>query len=138
MMVVNGEILMATATCPPATVIADLFKTLLRVRQAEFEAQAGVNNPDAWNTGAAEPGVPIDLERELGGEEFGSAYARWRRQWFNRITLHPWQEKLRDNLPHGEFAKRHGPGSRPGLTSTSATAMSPEPSSDTVPRQPQP
>ena len=44
MKVVNGEILMATATCPPATVIADLLKTLLRVHQAEFEAQAGVNN----------------------------------------------------------------------------------------------
>ena len=79
---------------------------MLRVRQAEFEAQAGVNNPDAWNTGAAEPGVPIDLERELDGEELGSAYARWRRQWLDRITLHPWQEKLRDNLPHAELAKK--------------------------------
>ena len=65
MMVVNGDILLAAATCPPAAVIEGLFKTLLRVRQAEFEAQAGVDNPDAWDTGAAEPGVPIDVIRQL-------------------------------------------------------------------------
>ena len=34
-----------------------------------------VNNPDAWDTGAAEPGVAIDLDRQLDGTEFASAYA---------------------------------------------------------------
>ena len=43
MMVVDGDILLAAATCPPAAVVEHLFKTLLRVRQAEFEAQEGVN-----------------------------------------------------------------------------------------------
>ena len=75
MMVVNGDILLAAATCPPAAVIEGLFKTLLRVRQAEFEAQAGVHNPNAWDTGAAEPGVPIDVVRQLSSVEFGSANA---------------------------------------------------------------
>ena len=65
MMVVDGDIPLAEATCPPAAVFEDLFKTLLRVRQAEFEAQEGVNNPDAWDTGAAEPGAAIDLDRQL-------------------------------------------------------------------------
>ena len=41
MMVVDGDILLAAATCPPAAVIEDLFNTLLRVRSAEFEAQVG-------------------------------------------------------------------------------------------------
>ena len=82
MMVANGEILMAAATCPPATINANLFKTLLRVRQAEFKAKAEVTKLHAWNTGAAEPGVPIVLARELNGQGFGSAYARWRRKWF--------------------------------------------------------
>ena len=106
MMVQDGEILLAAATCPPAAVIEDLFRTLLRVRQAEFEAQAGVNDPDAWDTGAAEPGVAIDLNRELLGEEFGQAYAGWRQRWVQRITLHPWQEEARQQLPHAAFAKR--------------------------------
>ena len=104
-MVVDGEITTAAATCPPANVIADLFMTLLRVRQAEFEAQAGVKDPDAWNTGAEEPGVPIDLERELDGEEFGSAYARWRHQWLERIALYPWQEQLRETSSHSALAR---------------------------------
>ena len=87
MMVVDGDILLAAATCPPAAVIEDLFKTLLRVRQAEFEFQAGAHNPDAWDTGAAEPGVAVDVDRELSTHEFGSAYGRWRKQWVARITL---------------------------------------------------
>ena len=103
MMVVDGDILLAAATCPPAAVIEDLFKTLLRVRQAEFEAQAGVPNPDAWDTGAAEPGVAIDLDRQLGDVEFGRAYARWRKQWVERITLHPHQEEQRRDLKPVDF-----------------------------------
>ena len=92
MMVVDGNILLAAATCPPASVIEHLFKTLLRVRQAEFEARAGVDNPNAWDTGAAEPGVDINVSRELTNEEMGSAYGRWRRQWVGRLTLKPLQE----------------------------------------------
>ena len=45
MMEANGDIPLAAVTCPPAAVIDSLFKTLLRVRQAEFEAQTGVHNP---------------------------------------------------------------------------------------------
>ena len=75
----NGEILVAAATCPPAAVIEGVFKTLLRVRQAEFAAQAGAPDPDAWDIGAAEPCVAIDLDRELDRTEFGSAFGRWRR-----------------------------------------------------------
>jgi len=104
--VVDGEITTAAATCPPANVIADLFMTLLRVRQAEFEAQAGVKDPDAWNTGAEEPGVPINLTRELDGDEFGSAFVRWRHQWLNRIKLHPWQEHLRETLSHAALERK--------------------------------
>ena len=106
MMVVNGEILLAAATCPPAAVIEDLFTTLLRVRQAEFEAQAGVHKPNAWDTGAAEPGVPIDFVRQLSDTEFASAYARWRQQWVDRITLTPGQEDLRRTLPHSKFGQK--------------------------------
>ena len=91
MMFVNGDILLAAATCPPAFVINGLFTTLLRVRQAELEAQAGVPNPNAWDTGAAEPGVPMDVDRELSDTEFCSADARWRQQWLERISLTPSQ-----------------------------------------------
>ena len=86
MMVVDGDILLAAAACPPPAVIENLFKTLLRVRQAEFEAQEEVNNPDAWDTSAAEPGVAIDLDRQLDGTEFGSAYARWRQQCQDHVA----------------------------------------------------
>ena len=57
----EDEIMVAAATCPPASVVEETFNTLLRVRQAEFEAQAGMRNPDAWDTSAAEPGVEIDI-----------------------------------------------------------------------------
>ena len=36
-----------------------------------------MNNAGAWDTGAADPGVSIDLDCQLDGTEFGSAYARW-------------------------------------------------------------
>ena len=75
MMKCKGEILVAAATCPPTAIIEGIFKTLLRVRQAEFEAHAGVHEPNAWDTGAAEPGVAVDLARNLDGVEFGRAYA---------------------------------------------------------------
>ena len=91
MMVVDGDISLAAATCPPAAVIDDLFKT-------EVEAQEGVNSP--------EPGVAIDRDRQLDGTRFGSAYARWRQQWVDRITLHPWQEDVRPKLPHAAFARK--------------------------------
>ena len=106
MMVVDGEILVAATTCPPKAVIRGLFKTLLRVRQAEFAAQAGVNDPNAGDTGAAEPGGPIDDGRVLSDEEFGSAYGRWRHQWLQRITLTPWQEEERRTLAHAQFCKK--------------------------------
>ena len=106
MMVVNGDILLAAATCPPAAVIKGLFKTLLRVRHVEFEAHAGVHNPNAWDAGAAEPGAPIDVARQLSRIEFGSACARWRHQWVDRITLKPWQEDLRKTLSHSKFGKK--------------------------------
>ena len=104
--VVDGDILLAAATCSPAAVIEDLFKTLLSVRQAEFEAQEGVNNPDAWDTSVVESGVAVDLDRQLDGIEFGSAYARWRQQWVDRITLHLWQEEARQKLSHAAFARK--------------------------------
>ena len=78
MMMVNGDILLAAATWPPAAAIFDIFKTLRCVRQAELEAHAGVHNSDAWNTGAAEPGVSINVVRELSDIEFCSTYGRWR------------------------------------------------------------
>ena len=65
MMVVGGYIHVAAATCPPATVIEGLFRTLLCVRQAEFEHQAGVIEPNVWDTGVAKLGVPIYVDRQL-------------------------------------------------------------------------
>ena len=77
-MVVDGEITTAAATCPTATLITETFETLLRVRQAEFAFQAGYPDPDSWDTGAVEPGVRVDITRELTGPEMGSAFKRWR------------------------------------------------------------
>ena len=59
-----------------------------------------------WDTGAARPGVPIDVSRQLSGTEFGSAYARWRQQWVGRITLEPWQEDLHKTLPQSKFGQK--------------------------------
>ena len=106
MMQANGDILLAAVTCPPAAIIDRLFKTLLRVRQAEFEAQSGVHDPNAWDVVAAAPGVPIDVSRELTGNDFASALARWRKQWVDRLTLKPWQEQLRWTLPNHEFGRK--------------------------------
>ena len=98
-MMVDGDILLAVATCPPAAVIEDLFTMLLRVRQAEFEA-------DACDTDAAEPG---DSHRSRPS-------ARWHRirlgicsmasQQVDRITLYPWQEGPRQKLPRAAFARK--------------------------------
>ena len=94
MVAADGEVQLAAATCPPADLIEDLFKTLLRVRQAQFEVEAGkASSPDTWDTGAGEPGVAVDLDREFSGVEMGVVYGRWRRQWLERTTLHPWQEE---------------------------------------------
>ena len=84
--------MVAAAICAPAAVIAELFKTLLRARQAEFAAQAGFLDPDAWDTGVAEPGVAIDIDRQLSDTEFASAWGRWRQQWIERTHLLPRQE----------------------------------------------
>ena len=77
----DGNILVAAATCPPAAVIENLFKTLLRVRQAEFESKDGVLAPDAWDVTAGGADVPIDVSRRLSDTEFASAFQRWRKQW---------------------------------------------------------
>ena len=88
----DGEFQLAAATCPPKDLVEDLFKTLLRVRQAQFEVEAGAtSSPDTWDTGAGEPGVAIDLDREFDGVEMGVVYGRWRRQWLERATLRPSQ-----------------------------------------------
>ena len=81
--------------CPPTEVIEDVFKSLLRARQAEFAALAGYQDADAWDTAAAEPGVEIDFKRELSGPEFERAWKRWRQQWIERVQLLPHQEHIR-------------------------------------------
>ena len=114
MMVEGKDVLLAAATCPPAAVIEDLFKALLHVRRAAFEAEAGMNDPDAWDIGAGAPSVAIDVDRHLNGEEFGRAFGRLRQQWVSRITLHPWQEEQRRTLSPSAFGKqKYGDGSRP-------------------------
>ena len=64
-------------------VIEDIFATRLRVRQAEFASRQQAENPNAWDTGAAEPGVPIDVHTSLSNQDFERAWSRWRRQWQN-------------------------------------------------------
>ena len=71
MMVVDGHILMAAATYPPAIVIEDL-------SLQDTAARASNNNPDAWDTAAAESDVAIDVDRQLDGTVVGLTYARWR------------------------------------------------------------
>ena len=130
MMVANGEILMAAATCPPATINANLFKTLLRVRQAEFEAQAGVNNR---GTPALQSLVFLSILHEnsttknsvrhmhdgVGSGSTGSRCIHGKKSY---ATTSRTQNLL----------KRDGLGSRSGSTSTSANALSPEPSSVSI------
>ena len=106
MMEVNGKILLTAATCPPAAVTEGIVKTLLRVRQAEFEFQAGVTDPDAWDIGAGEPNAPTDISRTLEEHEFGRDYRRWREQWESRITLAPHQQELQEQLSGSKFRKR--------------------------------
>ena len=68
-------------------VVVDVFAALLRPRQAEFAARAGYREPDAWVTGAEEPGVPIDIHTELTEDQFISAWQCWCKQWQERIPL---------------------------------------------------
>ena len=93
--IANGEILLEAATVPVADAVAEIFKTLLRARQAQFDAMQGVENPDAWShsAGALEPG-----RREFTPEEFEAAYARWRKQWIQRINLTPKPEEQQQHL----------------------------------------
>ena len=81
----------------------DLFATLLRIRQAEFAARAGYREPDAWGTGAEEPGVPIDIHTELTNDQFISAWQRSRKQWQERISLTEEQQYQKDILSVSEF-----------------------------------
>ena len=95
--------MLEAATVPTANAVAEIFKTLLRARQAQFDAMQGVENPDAWShsAGALEPGG-----REFTHEEFEAAYARWRKQWIERITLTPDQEAQRKTLSASAFHKK--------------------------------
>ena len=65
-----------------------------------------MESPDAWDIGAAAPGVAIELGRELDEVEFGSAFGRWRRQWVERLTLEWWQEKARNKLSPTAFGRK--------------------------------
>ena len=46
-----------TPTAPASCPVDDISATLLRVRQAEFASGQQAEDPDAWGTGAVEPGV---------------------------------------------------------------------------------
>ena len=48
----TGEIGVAAATTADSNVVADLVASVLRVRQAHFESEVGIEDPDAWDTGA--------------------------------------------------------------------------------------
>ena len=108
----DGEIAMAAATVAPSSVVDALFGTLLRVRQAEFASCAGYENPDAWNTGVAEPGVEIDTHTQLaetgatGQPSMENAWGRWRRQWQERIPLTAEQELQQAHSSHSAFGKK--------------------------------
>ena len=101
--ITDGEILLEAATVPAADAVAEMFKTLLRARQAQFDAMQGVENPDAWShsAGALQPGG-----REFTHEEFEAAYARWRKQWIQRINLTPKQEEQKNTLSASAFHKK--------------------------------
>ena len=70
----NGEIAVAAATSARSSVVEDIFATLLRVRQAEFASWDHAEEPDAWSTGVAEPGVCIDIHTSLSDKIFESAW----------------------------------------------------------------
>ena len=76
---------MAT-TCPPAAVIDSLFKTLLRVRQAEFEAQSGVYDPSAWDV------VEEAKKRKRQEEEHGAEEPVWKL----KLNAHKARKALRE------------------------------------------
>ena len=86
-------------------VIEDIFATLLRVRQAEFASRQQDENPNAWDTGAAEPGVSIDIHRTLSNQEFDNAWKRWRQQWEDRVPLTPEQKKAKRTKSGNAFHK---------------------------------
>ena len=67
------------------------------MRQAEFASEHHAEDPDAWDTGAAEPGVPIDIHTSLTDKAFGRAWGRWRKQWQARVALTPAQTVLDAN-----------------------------------------
>ena len=60
----------------------------MRVREAEFQYRRDPDgpDPDAWDTGVEEPGVP-DVHREFTELEFESAWGRWRKEWVNLLLL---------------------------------------------------
>ena len=113
--ITDGEILLEAATVPAADAAAEIFKTLLRARQAQFDAMQGVENPDAWShsAGALQPGG-----REFTDDEFQEAYSRWRDQWIERMILTHEQEAERQTFFRRPSARRQGVGSRRGSTST--------------------
>ncbi len=61
----GGQFGLAAATIASGSVIDDLFAMLFRVRQAELAVPYGYNNPDACDAGVAEPGVPIDIHKQV-------------------------------------------------------------------------
>ena len=101
--IADGEILLEAAAVPAANAVAEIFKTLLRARQAQFDAMQGVENPDAWShsAGALQPGG-----REFTDDEFSEAYSRWRDQWIERITLTPEQKAQKNTLSASAFHKK--------------------------------
>ena len=101
----NGAIMIEAATSACNSVIEDIFATLLRVRQAEFASGHHARDPDAWDTGAAEPGVPIDIHTTLSDEAFQSAWGRWRKQWQDRVVLTPAQAEAKRHLSGNAFNK---------------------------------
>ena len=50
--------------------------------------------------------MQIDVARQFSHDEFASAYKRWRDQRVARVTCVPWQEELRQALPHAEFGRK--------------------------------
>jgi len=102
----EGDIAFAAVSSTCGDVVEELFATLLRVRQAEFASKAGFPDSNAWNIGAVEPDVPIDIHRTLKEHEFESAWGRWRKQWQNNITLTDKQTWDKKNLPVWKFNKK--------------------------------
>ena len=102
----NGDIAIGAATVAPTSVVVDLLATLPRPRQAEFAARAGYREPDAWDTGAEEPGVPIDIHTQLTEKQYESAWQRWRIQWQERVPLTEEQQKQKETLSLSDFNRK--------------------------------